>query len=744
MVSIKPLKLQSMFPQLWNILEILQVCTVHFYWMKHTSPELHLSAMQFTWVNQLPIILSENFEQELFFGDQRLDILQTMTQTDMRKISQLYSAIFNSSKFSTVCTINFPVLDGIANSHLETFFQYIADYQYFIRHNDKLDTATYVILPLLINPNIFEVNINMYGFVPPSNIILISKFSNLTFVPCPPINQDCWTGENLRWNVVNPSVPYNYKTSFQNILFTKASKTITKLDIVPFETFNCAYSRKSLQYTVFASWFSPTRCTKLIVSDLLNCTSSYCKYLVFDVFGFGVFTMNKRLLDKPFEFPLQHFSALCSQFHGIRYSVFINKWSEKDNLVDYNVLHLLSPFSNFGWVVLIFTLLLLGCTLKVTGMQNSACYWFFGTVLEQEDDKSKWKNLHNWYLIILWLYTCHLIRCVYTSSLYTYMTKESDPSEVPKSFNDLIYNKSMQLLVESTSTYKNTIASVRDKKFELKRVSMYSSNLSNIFTLSVSKFRDHEKYLNNGEFIAGTNDLKMFQNSHNFSSVFYTNVSVTVKKILLSRTMKLDRFAWIYETKELSSLGHEIYTNYTSLNFKLLLMMYGEYTVIENTDSVVDPRLFLWYSKEINYLREICSTIIGSLFESGIYLYQNHYWEIFTQRKALDDFVKISGFDHQWNWFSLVNQMVSKHIPLGWYSSTSYGLANSLLQSNQSEATGAMKDFRYVWIVYGCLSLLTTIGFLLECILYNVSKKLRERKNNRHMIIFLTRCAYLN
>lgn len=147
----------------------------------------------------------------------------------------------------------------------------------------------------------------MYVFVPPSNNILISKFSKLLFVPCPPINQDCWTGENVRWIAVKPNDSYSYKTSFQNILYTKASNTFTKPDIVPFETFNCAYSRKSLQYAVFARWSSPTRCTKLIFSDLLNCTSFYCKYLVFRDFGFGVFTKNTWSLEMPFEY-------LCSTF----------------------------------------------------------------------------------------------------------------------------------------------------------------------------------------------------------------------------------------------------------------------------------------------------------------------------------------------------------------------------------------------------------------------------------------------
>ncbi len=62
-------------------------------------------------------------------------------------------------------------------------------------------------------------------------------------------------------------------------------------------------------------------------------------------------------------------------------------------------------------------------------------------------------NIHTWHLVSLRLLSCHLIRSQYTSSLYTYTTKESEPTNVPNHFKELIFNSSMTLLVNDVVSH---------------------------------------------------------------------------------------------------------------------------------------------------------------------------------------------------------------------------------------------------------------------------------------------------
>lgn len=75
-------------------------------------------------------------------------------------------------------------------------------------------------------------------------------------------------------------------------------------------------------------------------------------------------------------------------------------------------------------------------------------------VFEQEDDKRRGINLFNWHLIILWLYACHLLRSLYTATLYAYMTKAPGPKDIPNTFIELIHNNSLPVLLNK-DTYLN-------------------------------------------------------------------------------------------------------------------------------------------------------------------------------------------------------------------------------------------------------------------------------------------------
>lgn len=192
--------------------------------------------------------------------------------------------------------------------------------------------------------------------------------------------------------------------------------------------------------------FDRENCLKQTIADSINCSSKSCEKIrdnshEFESTGID-FGQNRQ------------YNSFGGQLHGFRYSIFVIKQSIKDSSADLNALKLLAPFGTLGSWIKLFTIICLRLALKITVIQNNLYCWLFGVMLEQEDDKRKWANLYNWFLIFVWLYACHLIRSQYTSSLYTHMTKESDPTGIPTSFKELVYNSSIKLIIDgSTNSY---------------------------------------------------------------------------------------------------------------------------------------------------------------------------------------------------------------------------------------------------------------------------------------------------
>lgn len=337
-------------------------------------------------------------------------------------------------------------------------------------------------------------------------------------------------------------------------------------------------------------------------------------------------------------------------------------------------------------------------------------------MLEQEDDKRKWVNLHNWFLIFVWLYACHLIRSQYTSSLYMHMTKESDPTGIPTSFKELLYNSSIKLIIDrGTNSY---LREFEEKLKNPNQVHLYNllakvqknidgyPDLTEVFALAYSKIKQHENYicgLTHRSIVIGTLNLKVY-------------LSISNGTIDSLNCTKLFKFAWFYDTNQ----NHKYFVDGgtgLSMYSKLFVMLFGEYLLIENNEPVVFQELHLWFSTGVNYLNEIFNRKISSLAESGIQEYQNHYKQMITQRRALNTFLKISRFNQSWNMFSVVNQALAKHTHLAWFTSGSRKLSESFFNAYRNERedfTGTMTDLRYVWKFYAALVLLFPIIFVLE------------------------------
>lgn len=247
------------------------------------------------------------------------------------------------------------------------------------------------------------------------------------------------------------------------------------------------------------------------------------------------------------------------------------------------------------------------------------------------------------------------------------MTKEFEDISTPETFYDVIYKSKLLLLgdrntgwgfrkvarsMEMNDMQNSKLYKLWSKAYlNLRR---YSNEWTNIFTLANSTKDQKQKY------VCGRVGSKFFDSQVNLEKYYETPNNNTTSYLDEYNCQAFNRFAMIYRTNQMTyDAGPKL-----SLYTKLILMLYGEYLLIENNDPVVFSETYIWQHGEMSYLWESFSNSLGSLVESGIYGYQQHYQEIINQQIALKHFLALTRFNRKWSWFSLVNKMVSKYTPL--------------------------------------------------------------------------------
>ncbi len=134
------------------------------------------------------------------------------------------------------------------------------------------------------------------------------------------------------------------------------------------------------------------------------------------------------------------------EIHGLRFTRFVEKPHRR--LGKFNMIALFQPLSIEGWMAVLSTLLCMAAILRLTGFRNNPLYWFFVTLLEQGDDQIRERRNSNQVILLIWLVIVSLtLRNVYTSSLFTFITKDPVPPEsVTEMTNeDILKDKAIQL-----------------------------------------------------------------------------------------------------------------------------------------------------------------------------------------------------------------------------------------------------------------------------------------------------------
>lgn len=298
----------------------------------------------------------------------------------------------------------------------------------------KINQPNFMFIPTSIQLSTFKQIFFSMTLFTKATIILMDTSNNKIYYVCITcaqlISQTFATKNSYEKFIFHPKVfniPRQVRTikQMQNIVNKYAFMTaeFVQSEDCPFET-----QQERNYYWII--------CIKELMTQKLNCTSKLC--LTELNFGFGL--MPQDSFEKPY-----FWNAHGSEFQGIRNLVFYVSTKSR------NWFALLSPFSVVDWVAILTSICLVGVTLWLSKFKCNPFFWLFDVILEQNDDKRSKLNRVSVALVMVWLYVAHVLRNAYTSNMYSYMTLEQNPSDLPNSFDEITKDNDVVLLSSPTS-----------------------------------------------------------------------------------------------------------------------------------------------------------------------------------------------------------------------------------------------------------------------------------------------------
>ncbi len=133
------------------------------------------------------------------------------------------------------------------------------------------------------------------------------------------------------------------------------------------------------------------------------------------------------------------------QSFALNFGFFIEK--PKSKMENVSSVGMLSPFSLLDWLIIFIFLVGIATVLNLFKINGNSYFWIFATLLEQGDVDHSSRKPGNVLLLMLWLVGLALhLRNLYTCSLYTYMTKDPGPANIPEDLESLLNIKNVRIL----------------------------------------------------------------------------------------------------------------------------------------------------------------------------------------------------------------------------------------------------------------------------------------------------------
>lgn len=721
------LRTNSNFSKYHNFFEIFQPCTVHISFLGNLNVELQesyilncINSQNITCVMiQTGIYLATYHDNVAKYN---MTLWEYWKLTSFEDLTPIYTKLFFNFHFTSLCVLQIPHVSGSTAKSLEKYFLRILNVQNnrSVAKPKTLKLPDYVLLPFARNKETNRIPITDLSFTP--KILLLDPYSYNIYLGCTPCLNDysASTSDKLTYTpyILFPNeffVPNSQIRPEEIDKFWK--KSFFGVHSLQENTFHywiknpsdyCPYSGEKWEFSEFFTSYTPVRCIEYYIQTYINCTSTSCTQVFRSNFKFGEHS------------DFQHISAYGSQIHGFRYSIFINKQVTKYLGFGTNITAFLAPFDILGWVVIIATFILLGIVLLQTNLQGNPYFWLFAVAIEQETSKRSSVNKSNFNLILLWMFASQLLRILYGSSLYTYMTKEAEPIDVPGTFTDLVRNNSLQLLSDWTTLNHF----IRHSKLIYQEYA-----LTQLWKLTLDKYWWYKTNdMNALRLLAGDQQMRG-KVGKPYTCQWLTDANIKIPENLNATFIRSNtsigqncvewpRFALVFHT---SSAGYT-FTEDMSVYAKLLLILFGRYKVLENGDHLRFSEMYFWTFDKRNYVFEIVDSKLAALIESGIFSMQNHYFEIRIQLNVLANFLKKRTPKSSWSKLSLAFQMVSKHTSIGWSKSVSRLLTWGGLDDSKGVQSGTIQDFKILWLLIGGISFINLIVFCAEMLNFTALK----------------------
>lgn len=417
----------------WPFLRLFTSCTFHLITNPNPleSPHLHLDIL--CNANFLNIQTARDFYELVETGGSNSSL-----HIDLQNVKIPWYRELSISKHQMFCNIDFFLIRNITNANI-----LVDTINLKLEHQLKGDQRFYQPDFIFVATNIGDlVHQNIVfttTFISSATIFFLNYSESVIYLACTTsasILQATRTGtydQNYGWLLVMKLPIQKLSNEIGNLKSYKNVKTI--FNIKSFEmssrlsTHICPLGSK--RQNTFQQSYSWNVCATSWFKSRINCSVDSCEYFV----EFQFHSIRFTDIDEG-KFLISH----GSEFYGPIYTLFYFKADHR------NMFSLLSPFTLGGWVIFSANCCFVGFVLWLAKVAFNPFYWVFTVILEQNDDRRAKINKASVVVVSAWLYVAFIFRQAYTSNLYSYMTIEKPPSDLPNTLANILNDNSVKLL----------------------------------------------------------------------------------------------------------------------------------------------------------------------------------------------------------------------------------------------------------------------------------------------------------
>jgi len=692
------------FSKYWPLFDQFLPCTIHFSRTPDGWLDMHNSFLErCRYLGYCTALQTSNFEPGCKYSSR---LLEAWNRTDFKDVLSILGSIFQPHKFHQVCTVqlNLSHFDLIDNTGDPWLFSAISPHK------------SYFILPVE-----FEINSKSQflrylnsPFLDTSKFISLNRNITAAYMACLTCNtEDYFAGiiNQFFTMIANPlikldisSISLSELDSIWHFYHSNKNNLNTKLDAVK----KCAnaYYDEACVYGCLNG--------KPLLESELKCST----HLVENFFNMTGLSPKQGFFAKRESFTTT-LSPAGAQFNGIRYSMFVKPTYHKST-VD-SMIALLSPFSYIDWAFVITCIFLLASALQLTGFpMQHALFWIIASIVEQGSYRKDYVSNRNKHIIISWLFTALLFRNLYTTDLYSNLTRKPIAKDLPKCFKELVLNYTFPTLSFRIVTYYYVNKLTNNRKNFVGKED-YFRTIFHRFNKRAYWLEDIRKPNNLVKFITGQRGIKANKGMMD-GRPYYTDVFPT-----------WDRFALLYEVKNDMPMSAPY--------MKPFFQAYGGLDLYRNNEVPVLVSPILWYFHSNHFFSKTFFTGIANLQESGISNYYDSNRIVMHQL----DFLERYGFKRECgnmtslNLFGLARMATSEGLKLR--GEEILGCQRYIVQRSAK-----IGDFVAVWVILGWV-----LGFASVCFTFEIlrnkwgiycTSKIISAWNNFRLFMLKTRIQF--